>query len=177
MKMKSTHSPPFLSLASGLSTIVRWQQVPLLLQLRSSEMSFASQVHALLILCALPGKIVFFFKSWVRVRLALGQMGRSTLGRCKALPYHNFHGADASYNPGLASNLIAQTRWGKRAWPTPAATLPCLADVGEAWEEERHRIARHPFHDEMGLRDPMSNEAVTNASCIWGHRNENCTEH
>lgn len=104
--MKSTHSPPFLSLASGLSTVITWQQDPLLLHLQSSEMSFASQLHDL-IPCPPPGKILFFFKSWVRLRLALGQMGRSTLGRCKALPYHNFHGADASYNPDLASNLTA----------------------------------------------------------------------
>lgn len=59
----------------------------------------------------------------------------------------------------------------------PDATLLCLTDAGEAWEEERHHIAHHPLHDEMRLRNLVSNEAVANASCIWSHCNENSTEH
>ena len=66
---------------------------------------------------------------------------------------------------------------GEESLATPAATPPGLADVREAWEEERHHITRHPLRDEMGLQGPMSNEAVANASFIWGHHNENCTEH
>lgn len=49
--------------------------------------------------------------------------------------------------------------------------------MGEALEEERHRIARHPLHDETGLQDPVPNEAVANAGGVRGSRNENCTEH
>lgn len=137
-------------------------------------MYFAPQACAL-ITFPLSKESLCFFKLWVWVRLALRQVSR-ILRRCKALPHYSLHGADDSYSPGLAPNLTAQTRLKERAWPTPAAILSCLADVGEAWEEERHHITQHPFHSEIRLQDPMPNEAVDNASCIWGHCNENCTE-